>query len=141
MDAVFDRAIFVDSSAVLALADPTDSHHSEAKEYRENQTGIVWATLNATCQESFTRIRYDLNFEQALKEYDELNSVNYRLLRFDEDDEKRAREILIKYKDHCLSFHDALCSAVMTRAGIYRVFTFDNDFWKMGFRVEPGPTR
>jgi predicted nucleic acid-binding protein len=31
-------------------------------------------------------------------------------------------------------------AAIMRRIGLYKVFTFDSDFWTMGFQVIPGTT-
>jgi predicted nucleic acid-binding protein len=48
---------------------------------------------------------------------------------------------LERFKEHGLSFHDALVAAVMKRLGIYRAFAFDRHFWLFGFEVLPGRTR
>jgi predicted nucleic acid-binding protein len=45
---------------------------------------------------------------------------------------------LEKYSDQKISFHDALCAAVMLRIGAYRAFAFDKHFWIMGFEMLPG---
>ena len=45
--------------------------------------------------------------------------------------------LLEKYYDKSLSFHDALCAAVMMRNKIYRIFSFDHDFRWFGFLVQP----
>ena len=58
--------------------------------------------------------------------------------RISPGDEKSALAILERFSEHAISFHDALCAAVMRRLGIYRVFTFDKDYWVMGFEVLPG---
>jgi predicted nucleic acid-binding protein len=36
------------------------------------------------------------------------------------------------------SYHDAVCSAMMLRSGIYKIFTFDRDFQILGFQILPG---
>lgn len=65
-------------------------------------------------------------------------SADIKLLRFGADDEVRAVTLLTQYSDHRLSFHDALCAAVMLRVGIPSIFTFDSDFYALGFIVLPG---
>jgi predicted nucleic acid-binding protein len=67
-----------------------------------------------------------------------MRSERFRLLEFQASDEIFARGLLAKYDDQRLSFHDALCAAVMFREGIFKIFSFDRDFWLFGFQVLPG---
>jgi predicted nucleic acid-binding protein len=77
-----------------------------------------------------------------------LNSVQNRVLNGDYFNRAQAdyfslaprKQLLMKYKDQKLSFHDALCVSVMKREGIFRIFTFDKHFWLFGFEVFPGAT-
>jgi len=59
----------------------------------------------------------------------------------DGDDEGKALDLVKKYTDKKLSYHDALCASVMLRYRLYRVFTFDSDFWTFGFELLPGLTK
>lgn len=135
---VYDGMIAVDTSAVIALHDPQDQFHDQACRFFEDSTGFVWMALNVTTHELFTRVRYDAGLPKALSGYDFMRG--FRILQFDADDEISARQLLEKYGDQTLSFHDALCAAVMLREGIFRVFSFDRDFWLFGFEVLPGAT-
>ncbi len=60
---------------------------------------------------------------------------------FTGSDEETAVALAQKYTDKSLSFHDSLCAAVMKRLGMFRVFSFDADFWTFGFELTPGITR
>jgi predicted nucleic acid-binding protein len=137
---VYDRMIAVDTSAVIALFNPEDQFHDLALEFFQNADGFIWLALNVTTHELFTRTRYDQGLHEALSRYDFFRGERFSLLKFDTKDETSAREILEKYSDQKLSFHDALCAAVMMREGIFRVFSFDRDFWVFGFEVLPGMT-
>jgi predicted nucleic acid-binding protein len=66
--------------------------------------------------------------------------MRYRFvtLDFQAPDEVAARQLLTKYQEHRIRFHDALCSVVMIRHGIYRIFTFDSDFGCWAFKWFPG---
>lgn len=86
-------------------------------------------------------MRYRSNLDQALACYDYLRGEDMKVLDFVEEDETRSRGLLAQYADQKLSYHDALCAAVMLRIGIGKVFTFDKDFWIFGFQVVPGSTR
>lgn len=141
MPSFYEHAVFIDTSAILALFNTSDSLHKKAKDFFENISHIDWFVLNATIHETFTRNRYDRDLYSSLKIYDDLKGGKFHILRFEEDDENKARALLEKYHNKVLSFHDALCAAVMIRSGIYKIFSFDSDFWSFGFSVMPGITR
>jgi len=138
--AVYDQVALIDTSAVIALFDPKDQFHSEAKAFYET-ADLFWYTLNITAHETFTRVRYDKGLTTALSQFDFLRTDRFQLLLFDQTDERQARQLLGKYCDQSFSFHDALCATVMLRSGIYKIFSFDHDFWTLGFQVLPGQTR
>ncbi len=134
---VYDQFMLIVTSAVIALSEPTDQFHEDASAFVHQDTGFVWFTVNATAHEVFTRVRYDKGLRDALARFDLLRGPKFRILRFDDEDEQRARKLLKKYRDQTI---DALCAVMMLRYGIYRIFSFDRDFWSMGFQVMPGRT-
>ncbi len=93
--------------------------------------------LNETSHETFTRARYDFGYRAAAELYAFLRERDLTVLTFDEADEAKALDVLSRYEEHTLSFHDALCAAIMLRYGIYRVFAFDKHFATLGFEVFP----
>jgi predicted nucleic acid-binding protein len=135
------QAVLIDTSAAVALEDPTDQFHNDAKTFYETASGIVWASVNATAQETYTVARYNLGFSKAIHLYDFLTAEPVFRIPFVREDEVSAREALVRFKEHPLSFHDALVAAVMKRIGIFRTFAFDHHFWLLGFEVLPGRTR
>ena len=135
---VYDNVALIDSCAVIALFDQGEQFHEEAKRFLDEQQPLTWAAVDVTSHEVFTRIRYKDSIPRALEHFDFLRAGNIKLLAFTPEDEVEARAIIEKYSDHRLSFHDALCAAIMMRVGIYKIFTFDRDFWIMGFQVVPG---
>lgn len=137
---VYDQLALIDTSAVIALFDPKDQFHQEARVFFAT-ADLMWFTLNATAHETFTRVRYSKGLATALGGFDFLRSGQFRLLPFDNKDEQEARHLLEKYSDQTFSFHDALCAVIMLRARIYKVFSFDSDFWALGFEVMPGITK
>ena len=142
MRVVYDGAALLDTAAIYSLFDETDRLHAAAREFfTANLTTTVWFAVNTTSHECYTRIRYDLSHAKALAAFGLLRGVPIKTLPFEDADEANALQILRKYDDQALSFQDALCAAVMKRVGIYKVFTFDADFWTMGFQVIPGTTR
>ena len=136
---LYSHIALIDSSAVIALEDSRENHHLEARRFFKAQKGLTWAAVNVTWHETFTRIRYRRDVVSALSGFDFLRAGGIVGLNFEKADEVKARDLLIQYGDHKISFHDALCAAVMHRNGIYRIFTFDKDFWILGFQVLPTP--
>lgn len=137
---LYGRSVLIDSSAAIALLDGRDQFHREAKAFFESARSLSWCAIDVTSHEAFTRVRYGLGLTAGLAHFDFLRADPITLLDFSREDEHRARQILVKFEDQKLSFHDALCAAIMKRRGIYRVFSFDRDFWILGFQVEPGVT-
>lgn len=137
----YEHQVMIDTSAVIALLDHGDRFHGEAERFFGSENSLVWFAVNTTSHETFTRIRYNnKGLNSALEHYDFLRSNGINTLEFIQEDESLARELLVKYKDQRLSFHDVLCAAVMLRVGIFRVFTFDKEFWMFGFEIVPGIT-
>ena len=87
--------------------------------------------------ETYTTVRYSHNFEKAIGIYEYLSKEEIYQLRFKEIDEQETLNLLKKYKDEKLSYHDALCASIMMRVGLFRVFSFDNHFTVFGFDVFP----
>lgn len=137
---LYENLGLVDTSAVLELRREDGDHHAEARRFFEAARGLTWCVLNSTSHETFTRERYDVSLDSGLESYHFMRGAAFRQLSFDQSDEERAVELLKRYEDQTLSFHDALCAAVMLRHGIYKIFTFDKDFWCFGFAVLPGVT-
>lgn len=134
---VYEHIALVDTSAVIALHDPTDKFHAVAQQFLQT-TELALVTLNVTAHEAYTRGRYDNGLDRACAHFDFLRSSDLSRLCFTRFDEDKAYDMLVRYTDQQLSFHDALCGAVMLRKGIYKVFAFDRDFFTFGFELLPG---
>ena len=134
---VYEDALLVDTSAVVALFNRRDARHRDARDFAARAASLPWFALDVTAHESFTRLRYDAGFSAAACGYAFLRSGWVNVVGPDASDEDRAARLLQKYRDHRFSFHDALCASVMRRVGLLRAFTFDKDFQIMGFETLP----
>jgi len=145
--ALYADAILIDTSATVAVMDTADPLHADARDALEelNSCGqYLLCAVDSTAHESFTRIRYNSRLETALAGYSWLRTeqiAKIRTIDFSATDEDKALALIRRYPDVRLSFHDALCAAVMLRLGIYRIFSFDADFWTFGFELLPGTSR
>ncbi len=137
---VYEHTALIDTSAVIALSDPNDRFHKDAAVFFKGAQDFLWFTVSTTAHELFTRMRYDRGLNEALGCFDYLRADPFQVLSFDSSDEQKARSLLQKYDDQVLSFHDVICAVVMLRRGIYKIFSFDKDFWVLGFQVVPGRT-
>jgi len=139
--ALYANAVLIDTSACVAAFDEADALHTEATTTLAQLTSdghYLLCAVNVTAHESFTRIRYNARLNAGLLGYSWLRSEGLETIQFSDDDEREALSLIRKYSSVRLSFHDALCAAVMLRLGIYRIFSFDADFWAFGFELIPG---
>jgi predicted nucleic acid-binding protein len=134
---LYKQVALIDTSAAVALHNAQESNHIIAKQFFDNEKALLWTSLDVTAHETFTRVRYDVSLAKAIGAFDFLRTRPIRFVSFDRQDEQKARSLLNKFSDHKISFHDALCAAVMLRLGIFKVFTFDKDFLILGFDKLP----
>jgi predicted nucleic acid-binding protein len=137
------RAVFVDSSAFLALASVRDEHHVSALRIQSLITAGNWRMVTTTFVlaelHALALTRRDQRF--ALGLIDRIERGNVSVVRVLEDDWQAARSILHRYDDKDFSWTDALSFAVMNRLGIASAFTFDRHFSQFGLYVllDPDP--
>ncbi len=130
------RDVFVDTSALVALAHPADNNNLRAKailngllipgRYRPHTTMFVLAETQALVLRRTRQPPFAASYVARL----------YRgeltIIRVAEADEAAALGILTRYQDKFFSFTDAISFAVMERLGIRRVFSYDSDFDQYG---------
>lgn len=131
--------VFIDTSALYALAACRDKNHIAAESTYEKllNEGTIFVLTDHILAESATLIRRKLGY-QAAQDFLELIQQGeavqlFRLVDVDEDLLEAAKEIFRKNLDPKLSFVDALSFAVMHSYKIRRFFAFDEHFQKAGF--------
>ena len=129
--------ILVDTSAVLALFDPTDQFHTQAKEsYAEllkNHVPLVMT--NFFMAETYTIISIRKGPSKA-HEFLTLARQEFSIERTAPEDETKAETILSHTtRSRNFSYFDVVSAQAAKRLGIHWIFTFDKDFHSLGLNI------
>ena len=135
------RAVFVDTSAFVALIDRADRNHSAAKRCLRRLAHIRRPLVTSTyvIDETLTLIRMDLGHSTAVAFGNRLRETRWcQVIEVGEATHASAWGILVRYDDQLFSFTDCTSFALMRAADIDTAFTFDRrDFSAAGFAVIP----
>ena len=124
--------IFVDTSAWYALLDKNDANHYAAVKFYDSLVHPL-VTSNYIADEVITLARIRLGYKVAVEVGQKLWDESIaNLIRVMPEDEKKAWEIFVKYRDKTFSFTDCSSFALMERIGITEVFAFDEHFMQYG---------
>ena len=132
--------LFVDTSALVALADRTDQFHRTAKSFVEGlPPAASFQTSNYVLDETITRLRSTLGVDAAVRTAESIwNSAWYTIQTVDQAIERRALTLMRKYAEHHLSFTDCTTLVFLERMRADQVFAFDHDFHRVGYLLVPG---
>ena len=135
--------LFVDTSALVALADRKDQRHRPATAFLHAlPPSVRFHTSNYVVDETVTRLRAMAGVEVAVRAADALwSSELYQIHTVDQAIERRALQVMRKYAGHRLSFTDCTTVALLEHLGMDRVFAFDDDFLKLGYQMVPEAAR
>ena len=131
------KLIFVDTGAWYALVDKNDPEHGKAKKFfKSNSTPLL--TTNFVFDETVTLLRMRLGWNTAKNFGQRLKDSNFvSLVSIKSEDEERAWQIFLKYKDKDFSFTDCTTFAVLDRLKLGTIFTFDRHFYTGRFLIVP----
>lgn len=121
-------AVFVDSSALIALADRDDASHADAVvAYRDLvATGYKLFTTNYVVAETFDLLRAGLGDAVARRW---LRDSKLPVYHVDEQDEAKARQSILNASERGAgSLTDAVSLVVMDRLGVTDAFAVDRHF-------------
>lgn len=131
------RLVFIDSSAFLALLDKNDENYNAAKKILKNlqKKKVRLFTINFVIAESHALILSVLGVDVARKFLSEIEKSAISIIRVEEEDEMKAREIIFAYQDKNFSLVDAISFAVMEKFDASLAFTFDKHFKQYGLEA------
>jgi predicted nucleic acid-binding protein len=125
--------IMVDTSAIYALIDRSDEWHKKAitlcKKLSTQNVDLILTNfiLAETHALILSRVGHQLAREWV-------KNLIWKIERVKEEDEKRAKEIIVAYQDKSFSYTDATTFAVMERLKLDVVLAFDNHFTQFGWQ-------
>lgn len=128
--------VLIDTNVFVALKDITDSTHKKALQiYKElKEKGVKFYTTSDIIAESLTVISMKLNKKASLEFLSEIGGVITEIF-IDEYSHKETRKYFKRVKSKNISFVDCSSVVAMKRNKIAAVFSFDEDFKKMGVKL------
>ncbi|HEX9722383.1 MAG TPA: PIN domain-containing protein [Candidatus Paceibacterota bacterium] len=127
--------IFLDTSAIYALADEGDENHEKAKELFELalSQSQQFFLHNYILIEAGALLQRRLGLEQIKQFLKE--ATRFHTIWIDSSLHKLTEDYFYKNATRKLSFVDCTSFVVMRQQGITEAFAFDDDFQKAGFRL------
>lgn len=132
--------IFLDTSAIYALADAADPNHERAKRLLEQalEAGEDLLVHSYVLVESAALIQSRLGLDQALSFLQE--SESFFIHWVTPTEHRKGVDLLRKRRRRRLSLVDCVSFVIMRRLGVKRALAFDPDFEREGFRLYRGTT-
>src|SRR3970040_784693 len=123
----------VDTSAVYALLDRDDANHRKGVTILRSlpRRGLTPVLSNFVVAESHALILSRLGAPVAR---DWLLKQIWPIEPVTANDERKAREIIERYRDKSFSYTDATSFALMERLGLKHAFAFDSPFRRYGVK-------
>jgi len=136
--------IFIDSGAMIAVYDPSDRHHKQAIDFRNqvllprrirllSSKPIFFETI----ENLLRKVRARRLTEQRLRLVwgDFTNRKTIELHDPTEDDVTHAWEILRKYKDQRFSLVDSIALSMIRRMQLENIFAFDKHLGNFSYII------
>ncbi len=131
--------LLADTGALLALFNPRDNLHLQAKKFAREAAGTRFIVTELIVSETVTRLRARTDAARAADVGAALvASRRYELLFVDTPLVGAGLANLRRFADKRLSLVDAVSFAVIQSLALDGSFTFDRDFRDCGFAVYPG---
>lgn len=138
-----ESSLFIDTGAFIALLNADDDLHEEATAfYRSVKPATRRTTTQAVVGECYTFFRYHVGCAAAAQWLDYLDGArglgHLHVFYSDEDDGRRAEDILRRFSDQALSYIDSLTLAAAQRYNVRAIFGFDHHLALTGLPLLPG---
>jgi predicted nucleic acid-binding protein len=129
--------VFADTSGLFALAVRRDQRFAAAQELQRVfiAEGTQLLTTNFVLAELHALMLTRVGATEANELLAAIDQSRTLIVRADESDESRARDIIRRFGDHGYSLTDAISFAVMDRLNLRRAFTSDEHFVRYGMII------
>ena len=130
--------IFLDTSAIFALADARDANHDQARQLFDQalRTGQEILVHNYVVVESAALLQSRLGLNISLRFLDEAQAFHIHWIS--STDHQQAVALLNDRSKRELSLVDCVSFVVMRQFGVSEALTFDSDFQQEGFDLYSG---
>lgn len=129
--------IFVDTNVFVSTRDTNDNTHKRAVKFSEylakNKT--TWYTSSDIISETLTVLSQKLGKNIAVDWYNDFTKSDIKEIFIDENIHKETGKFFKKVKSKNISFADCSSVVAMKRNKIDTIFSFDEDFKKMGVEL------
>lgn len=130
--------VFIDTNVSVALEDENDSTHKRAiqlSEFLLNQHNVKFYTSSEVISETLTVISRKLGKEVAKKFVSKHKNSHMIDIFFDEFLYRKTLNSYLKLRQKSISFVDCSNVVIMKKYKIKYIFSFDEDFKKMGVEL------
>ncbi len=131
-------SILIDTNAFIALLRENDVNHKRARDLALKIDREKWEAIitDYIIDETYTGLLTRVSFPAALQFDERLRSGLWRIELIIPERFAGAQEVFRRYnKDKKWSFTDCTSYVVMKELKINQIFTFDDNFKQMGFKV------
>lgn len=133
------KAVFLDTSFIIALEDADDQHHKDAiafwKTFKRNPQKIITTTY--VFDETVTFLKRRISHDKAAEVGKLLlSSHTVEMIHISEAHFNKGWGMFLKYRDKGFSFTDCLSFLIVEERGIKEALTFDEHFKQRGIKVE-----
>lgn len=130
--------IFADTSALIALGNPSDGMHARARACWRDLANARFITSDYVLDETLTRWLTSGRGETGLRFVDALlASPRYRVVFVGQEIFERSRQRASGLAEHRLSFTDCTNVVLVESLRLDAIFSFDRGFARVGLEVVP----
>ena len=130
--------IFVDTSALIAVADASERHHPEAQSFWADlvSDGVSLLTTNYVLVEAMCLLQRRLGLEALVAFFEDVVPL-FRVEWMSAERHQGAVDDLTSLRRRDVGIVDCASFQAMRSLGLSQVFAFDRHFAEQGFQVVP----
>ena len=127
------KKCFIDSSAFIALNHAYDKNHKSAYHIASKLNGFHFILSDAVVTETYNILRYRIGYEAGSRFLEmTLHRNEYEIAIVTLTMRHEVLLLLEKYREHKISYCDALSVIIMRENKVKNIFAFDHHFEMMG---------